>query len=183
MNNVVRFVGAVMVGALVVSPAWAGPLAARQELVKTPDLVRPDHPHRLVVKFRDRARVRARNGGVVSLGGADLAAVRDVAVRHDAEFEPLFRISEERLSRIEMRAAAASLVAQPDFAGITVVTAPADSREAACPITHRPVRATESMMVSVSIGAIDRRSISSGCTPCSSVRSSAASSRGRIIAP
>ena len=65
MNKVVRFVGAVMVGALVVSPAWAGPLAVRQELVKTQDLERPDHPHRLVVKFRDRARVRARNGGVV----------------------------------------------------------------------------------------------------------------------
>jgi MYXO-CTERM domain-containing protein len=107
-------------------------LEPRVPLAKNPVLppvLRADSPNsaplgglELVVKFADRARVRATaDGGLDSLVGADLASVRDLAGEIGLTFAPLFRLDTAVLADIEERAARRSGREQPDLAGMVRV--------------------------------------------------------------
>ncbi len=101
-------------------------LTARAPLPKEPLTVHPQHEQRLVVKFRDEARVRALpSGRLASLSGADVAALNAAADRLTFAFEPLLRTGEAALANLESRAASHSGRAQPDLAGMALVRAEA----------------------------------------------------------
>ncbi|MDP7111372.1 MAG: S8 family serine peptidase, partial [Myxococcota bacterium] len=77
----------------------------------------------LVVKFVDRARVRATgDGGPDSEAGIDLTDVRRLAEEHGLTFAPLFRLDGALLTDIEQRAARRSGREQPDLAGLLRVS-------------------------------------------------------------
>lgn len=116
-----------VVAVLAVGTASGQPLAPREELKSSLDRPDPDAEYELVVKFRDSAQVRPLGGGMQSLSGANLDALRDVLVSNRARLKPRFQIPEAILVRIERRAAAKSGVAQPDLRGIFVVHARDDA--------------------------------------------------------
>ena len=99
----------------------AQPLAPRALQPKPAQIERPVHPSFLTIKFRDSLKMRAQYGGLVSEVGADVPNVRAVADRHRLVFEPLIRLPQHKLDRIESRAAERSGVTQPDLAGMMVV--------------------------------------------------------------
>jgi subtilisin family serine protease len=120
---------AALAGSLVAASA-APTLPARHELAKDASLKRPAHPHRLVVKFRDGLKVRARGAAPGSLNGSDLAEVRSLLGKHQARLRPLLNLPEATLSALEQRAERHSNVAQPDLASIMVAEAPDAELEA-----------------------------------------------------
>ena len=113
-----------MVVTLFASFVAAAPLRARQPLSSPPNLRPPPYPHRLVVKFRDHVRVRVGKNGPQSLGNSSLVPLHQVLARHAARLHPLIDLPEEKLVALEERAAKRSGRAQPDLAGMLVVTAP-----------------------------------------------------------
>jgi len=81
--------------------------------------------HRLVVKFVDQARVRSdADGGIAGASDVDLSAVRELAAAHGLTFAPLIRLPRTTLTALEQRAAEQSGKAQPDLAGMLIVTVP-----------------------------------------------------------
>jgi hypothetical protein len=102
----------------------AGALRPRTSLPKADAVTQPAHDHRLIVKFRDDLLVRAVQGGLLSLSGADLDEATALALRHDASFSQLIDLPVATIQRLERRAARASGVAQPDLAGMLEVHAP-----------------------------------------------------------
>jgi subtilisin family serine protease len=111
--------------------AVAAPLEPRATLPKSSAVERPAYPARVVVKFHDALRVRSRAGALASDSGADLVRVEAVAARHGLSFTPLIELSEGRLSELESRAAVRSGRAQPDLAGMFVVSGAEDSLQPA----------------------------------------------------
>jgi len=89
----------------------------------------PSGESRIVVKFVDDLRVRTSSarGLHSTVHGRDVAAVRELGARHALHFEPLVRIDEHRIDALLARALAKSGRAQPDLAGLFVVTT-ADGR-------------------------------------------------------
>ena len=86
-------------------------------------------PRRLVVKFADDARVRARaDGSLRSLTATSLAGVEALAAREDARFAPLITAPEGRLEALRRRAERLSGRAQPDLGGWLVLELPVASR-------------------------------------------------------
>ena len=78
---------------------------------------------RLVLKFMDAAKVRAKpDGSVLSLTNRDLSAVADIALGANLQFAPTIRLPAETVSAIEAKAAAYSKRAQPDLGGMVYVT-------------------------------------------------------------
>jgi hypothetical protein len=113
----------------ITSSAFA--LAPRTPLPKEPLRVIPDTEQRLVVKFADALRVRADAGGnAVALSGANLAAIAELAVRHQLHFQPLIPLPEALIRGLEERAVARSGREQPDLAGMMIVS-PAAAMSAA----------------------------------------------------
>lgn len=80
--------------------------------------------YRLVVKFRDDVRARAEAGGVVSLAGADLAQVHQLAEESRTTFSPLIGLPTAEVAALEARAAERSGRQQPDLLGLLVVDLP-----------------------------------------------------------
>ncbi|MCA9290438.1 MAG: S8 family serine peptidase [Phycisphaerales bacterium] len=86
----------------------------------------PDYTGRLVVKFRDdlRARPTADRRRVASKLGASVQDVNLLLGAFGLEAQPVFTMSEEKLTQMEARAAALSNKGQPDLAGMMYITAP-----------------------------------------------------------
>ena len=108
--------------------AEAQDLAPRRPLPKSPVALAPVPPslaapeRRLIVKFADAVRARARaDGELASAAGVDLASAVRGATAASLRFRPLIPLPQERLDALEARAAARSGVAQPDLAGMLIV--------------------------------------------------------------
>ncbi len=122
-------------GLLLAASTTAQELAARRPLPKTPvkapalppgmsTLAVDGSQYRLIVKFRDEVQARTARGSLISLAAADLVDAESVARTFGMIFSPLIQLSERDLEQLEERAAARSLVAQPDLAGILKVELP-----------------------------------------------------------
>lgn len=112
---------------IVTGGACAGavePMAARAPLPMPQVAWRPAGPSRLTVKFIDELRVRAREGRLASVVDAPLGEIAAIAAAHGAAFAPLIMMPEVRLAEVQRRAAAGSGRAQPDLAGMMVISAP-----------------------------------------------------------
>lgn len=100
-------------------------LVSRREFTKTGRVIEPAYPHRLTVKFRDAALARALvDGTVASMSGADLSDVEMIASEHGVAFRQLINLPDGVLIGLEQRAADHSGIAQPDLAGMMIVTGP-----------------------------------------------------------
>lgn len=108
----------------VLGMASASTLQPRRELAKEAVLKRPSHSHRLVVKFRDGLKVRARNFTAESLNGSDLSGVRGLLGKYNARLRPLIALPEEALRALEQRGEQRSGQAQPDLAAMMIAEAP-----------------------------------------------------------
>jgi hypothetical protein len=115
--------------AAVADLAIGGDLQPRREMTKAPVLAQPAYPHRLILKFRDAAKVRSTAQGLASLTGGDLGAIDVIRRAHGAAFSQLIDLPQATLNSLERRAARASGVAQPDLAGMMIVHAPAHRLE------------------------------------------------------
>lgn len=138
MKPVLRLL-TVLAGACVCAPsAPAQQLIPRAPLPQRPVVARPFGDvtgaqaaimrHRLTVKFADAVRARVDADGLpTSTSGADLSAVRELAISEGLTFAPLLDLPAETLARLETRAAARTGRAQPDLAGMTKVARDDDS--------------------------------------------------------
>ncbi len=76
----------------------------------------------LTVKFLDEIQARAvPGGGIISLSGADLSEVTELAGQLGLSFFQALEVSEEKLAELEERAALNTGEAQADLAGILTV--------------------------------------------------------------
>lgn len=107
------------------------------EEAKKPAPSQPEFEHRLVVKFKDVIRARAKNGALSTLSTrADLICQR--LVRHNgAKFNQLLQLEERKLIELSDRAFAKSGRTQPDLASIIVVDAPTAELQAIADSLHK----------------------------------------------
>ena len=92
--------------------------------VKPEVVARVDFESDLWVKFRDALKVRASNGGVGSIVGANVAAIETVRASFGLTFAPSIQLPAATLDALEARAAQQSGAMQPDLAGTMIVTGP-----------------------------------------------------------
>lgn len=87
-------------------------------------------PGRLIVKFRDEARVRLRGSGLTSLAGHDLSGVR-IALRDHGPvvLDPLFRRDEAGIERVRDAAMTRSGRYLPDLNGYVEISVPPEESE------------------------------------------------------
>ena len=121
-----------VIAAIALSPpaAAAAPLTPRTPLNVDPVALLPlpvDAPragYQLTIKLRDEALARAdAHGRLVSRSGADLREINAIAAARGLRFRPLIPLDQQRLSAFEAAAAARSGRAQPDLAGMMIVSA------------------------------------------------------------
>jgi|GEM_PF-4388990 len=82
--------------------------------------------YRLVIKLVDDVRGRALDAGLVSLRGADLSPLTDLASTESLSFRPLIDIAPARVEALVQRASLNSGRAQPDLMAMLVVGVPSD---------------------------------------------------------
>jgi len=98
-------------------------LRARTPLPKRTPIPPALRDHRLVVKFADALQVRLEAGGTLrSATGHQLRSIHAVRTGAGLDFVPLLGMDPQRIEDVRARAEARSGRAQPDLAGLYVVT-------------------------------------------------------------
>ena len=83
------------------------------------------YPVKLVVKFRDEIKARAKvDGGLLSLSNVDLSPALALRDEFDLRFVKSVKMSDSKLAALEQRAASYSGKSQPDLAGTMIVQGP-----------------------------------------------------------
>ncbi len=106
-------------------------LETRTPLPKPASAPLPAEPSELHVKFLDYLKVRAVGGSVASEVSADLSAVLAVKNQYALTFFPSTNLTQAELDFLETRGGQISGDAQPDLAGIVLVSGPAETIQAA----------------------------------------------------
>jgi hypothetical protein len=135
------------IGAL--SAGGAAPLPESPVARPVAPPVAPDFPSRVVVKFKDELKVRARDGRLTGVGvapGAARGPAKDRGQFADRlaalgldpaiEFVQLLQLPQERLAFLEERARKASGRAQPDLASMIELRGPREAMDAAVAALH-----------------------------------------------
>lgn len=107
-------------------------------IVPAPATLGSDPPRRLVVKFVDAVQARCtERGQLISKVGADLSEPNLHAAASGLAFSPLLRVPEDKLAGLQARGEANSGIAQPDLAGLLVVTPPGNDEAALLASAHQ----------------------------------------------
>ena len=85
----------------------------------------------ILVKFNDDVRARVQAGVLNAQGAVNVAPAQAIMAQFQLTAAPLFSWTNERLDRLEAKAAAASRKAQPDLAGMIAFKAPWANLQAA----------------------------------------------------